>query len=468
MRGTRRVGWTERARWLMVLLLAPLAGSVVPAASADTTVLPPGGTFWDDDGNVHEGMIEAIVAAGITVGCTTDGRNYCPGDNVTRGQMATFLSRALDLAEATVRVFDDIDGHPHADSIDRVAAAGIASGRTPRTFEPDAPVTRAQMATFLTNALGLPAAATEPGFVDADGTHADAIARVAAAGITLGCTADGTRFCPRDPVTRAQMASFLGRALDLDPRIPPPRVLVEGPRTVKRYMDALSQRDYGTARARSMGVARDYIDYVAAVARIDGAFPRSDYRITSAAASPRSVGERRWRLDLVLDWELAPGEVVELEDFEVVQRSDGTFRLVTYRRDGLPLSSYVRTGSIAESPSGRPVQARLVAQFRRADLSRPTLINIVSLRNDRRWQVSVDDWFATYTTRSDNASYLNPTDHYPMARAGQTIELILIAEDLRAAESAADLTFMVYGPNEPGPPWEFEQLVSLRVPAWPR
>ena len=31
--------------------------------------LPPGGTFIDDDGNVHEGVIEAIAAEGITRGC---------------------------------------------------------------------------------------------------------------------------------------------------------------------------------------------------------------------------------------------------------------------------------------------------------------------------------------------------------------------------------------------------------------
>lgn len=468
MAGTGGRPWHARGRWVAVLLAGSLAGSLLPAASAQTSGLPPGGTFWDDDGNVHEGMIEAIVDAGITVGCSSDGRNYCPADAVTRGQMATFLRRALNLAPATDRRFADIEGHPHADSIDRVAEAGIASGRTPDTFEPDAPVTRAQMATFLANALDLTEGDTDRGFADVHGTHADAIARVAAAGITVGCTTDGTRFCPSDTVTRAQMASFLGRALDLDPRVPPPRVLVEGPRVVERYMDALSDREYGSARARSDGIARGYIDYVAAVARIDGAFPRSDYRITSPGIAPRSIGERRWRLDLTLEWELVPGDVVELEDFEVVQRSDGTFRVVTYRRDGLPLSSYVRTGTIAETPSDRPVQVRLIAQFRRADLTRPTVIHVLSLRNDRPWQVTVDDWMASYTSRSDNASYLNPTDHYPMARAGQTIEFILVTEDLRAATSSADLRFMVYGPNEPGPPWEFEQSVSLRVPAWSR
>ena len=59
--------------------------------------LPDGGsfsgTFSDDDGSVHEGMIEAIAAAGITAGCsTTDPTLYCPNDYVSRGQMATFLA----------------------------------------------------------------------------------------------------------------------------------------------------------------------------------------------------------------------------------------------------------------------------------------------------------------------------------------------------------------------------------------
>ena len=49
-------------------------------------------------------------------------------------------------------------------------------------------------------------------------THARAIAAIAADGITQGCTA--TLYCPADPVTRAQMASFLARALDLEVDLP--------------------------------------------------------------------------------------------------------------------------------------------------------------------------------------------------------------------------------------------------------
>ena len=36
-------------------------------------------------------------------------------------------------------------------------------------------------------------------------------------GITLGCNSDGTLFCPKQVLSRAQMASFLARALNLDP-----------------------------------------------------------------------------------------------------------------------------------------------------------------------------------------------------------------------------------------------------------
>ena len=35
-------------------------------------------------------------------------------------------------------------------------------------------------------------------------------------GITTGCSTDPPLYCPQDPVTRAQMATFLDRAFDLD------------------------------------------------------------------------------------------------------------------------------------------------------------------------------------------------------------------------------------------------------------
>ena len=73
-------------------VLALLSVSTVPVLAQ--TDLPPGGTFSDDDGSVHEGYIEAIAAAGITRGCNPpDNTLFCPGEAVTRAQMAAFLRR---------------------------------------------------------------------------------------------------------------------------------------------------------------------------------------------------------------------------------------------------------------------------------------------------------------------------------------------------------------------------------------
>jgi hypothetical protein len=136
-----------------------IAGALGVAAAAQ---VEPGGSFIDDDGNVHEGYIEAIALEGITAGCDTG--LYCPNDFVTRAQMATFLARALELD---------------------------------------------------------PVAGTR--FSDVSGTHAQNINAIADAGITAGC--DTGLYCPNDFVTRAQMATFLGRALELDPIDVPPRPL---------------------------------------------------------------------------------------------------------------------------------------------------------------------------------------------------------------------------------------------------
>ena len=79
---------------------------------------------------------------------------------------------------------------------------------------PDEPVTRGQMASLLARAFDL-AAGSPAGFDDTSGnTHEARIDALCAARITLGCNADPLQFCPRQPTTRAQMASFLTRAIE--------------------------------------------------------------------------------------------------------------------------------------------------------------------------------------------------------------------------------------------------------------
>lgn len=56
------------------------------------------GTFHDDDDSVFEADIERLAASGVTRGCNPPiNDRFCPDDPVTRGQMAAFLHRALDV-----------------------------------------------------------------------------------------------------------------------------------------------------------------------------------------------------------------------------------------------------------------------------------------------------------------------------------------------------------------------------------
>lgn len=129
--------------------------------------------------------------------------------------MAAFLSRAFHLPAAPSAGFTDTSGSIFVADIDRLAAAGITLGCGDGTrFCPDKPVTREQMAAFLVRGLGYTDRLDNP-FRDDDGSVFESdIEKLAAAGVTIGCNPpDNTLFCPRQAVTRGQMAAFLHRAL---------------------------------------------------------------------------------------------------------------------------------------------------------------------------------------------------------------------------------------------------------------
>ena len=177
--------------------------------------------FIDDNTQQLEDEINRIASAGITLGCDKARRLYCPDKPVTRAQMAAFLTRALKLPTPTnAKAFADIPtDHTFRNAIAAIASAGITLGcdKARRLYCPDKPVTRAQMAAFLTRALKLPTPTNAKAFADipTDHTFRNAIAAIASAGITLGCDKARRLYCPDKPVTRAQMAAFLTRALEI-------------------------------------------------------------------------------------------------------------------------------------------------------------------------------------------------------------------------------------------------------------
>ena len=112
-----------------------------------------------DARSVHAASIDALFAAEITTGCGTEPLRFCPDRAVTRAQMASFLARALGLRPAISAGFADVDARSvHAASIDALFAADITQGCSsePLRFCPDRAVTRAQMASFLIRSLNRP------------------------------------------------------------------------------------------------------------------------------------------------------------------------------------------------------------------------------------------------------------------------------------------------------------------------
>jgi hypothetical protein len=166
--------------------------------------------FLDVSSSPFREDIRWIGTSGITKGCSANGEQYCESTVVTRGQMASFLARALGLPAATRDYFTDDETSVHEADINRVAAAHIAAGCGTGRFCPAQSVTREQMASFLARALGLPAASHDYFTDDERSVHEASINRVATAGIATGCGSG--RYCPTQTVTRGQMAAFLRRA----------------------------------------------------------------------------------------------------------------------------------------------------------------------------------------------------------------------------------------------------------------
>ncbi len=175
----------------------------------------------------HRASVEILAARGILEGTECAAGRFCPDLPIQRWVMAVWLVRALDGTDPgpiDPRRFADVDeGAWWAVHVERLADLGITRGCAvePARFCPDSPVTRAQMATFLARAFRLPSV-PPAGFADVGegNIHLPGIAALAAAGITSGCAVEPARYCPGRATTRAQMATFLTRALRFGGAIP--------------------------------------------------------------------------------------------------------------------------------------------------------------------------------------------------------------------------------------------------------
>jgi hypothetical protein len=163
--------------------------------------------------------INLLRARSITDGCASAPLRFCPDDNITRGQMAVFIVRAImggdNFTYSSTPYFNDTaSGHPFFKWIQKMWELGITNGCAPGAYCPGDPVTRGQMAVFIIRArLGASATfsyPTAPLFSDTIGNPFFSwIQKMGQLGITNGCAAG--QYCPNDPVTRGQMAVFIMR-----------------------------------------------------------------------------------------------------------------------------------------------------------------------------------------------------------------------------------------------------------------
>ena len=263
----RRSGWAILVASAMVASILAIgaapAGATVYEADAQATwtaCLGPakvGADFTDVSmGSTHYDNINCLSYYGITTGKTEN--TFDPGTHVTRSQMALFLTRMAGVAN--VALDDDSNagfrdlvatGADRVDAINRLANAGIMTGRTATTFDPTGYVTRADMALHLFAFLDL---ALDEIFIDqlpssVDGDNAgrielndydgdgngqrvddyfgdarrtvpahvdDVIGAIFELGVTIGTNdrvGESGTFEPETNVTRAQMATFIMRAL---------------------------------------------------------------------------------------------------------------------------------------------------------------------------------------------------------------------------------------------------------------
>nr|PZN68369.1 MAG: hypothetical protein DIU55_14200 [Bacillota bacterium] len=200
-----------------------LLGFLLLAVTAALVGLPsPAGAFLSDmAGHWAAGMVSALEARGIVAGVAPD--VFAPDQPLTRAQWAKLVVAGLGYGDAAAALsgqpsrFVDVPAwHWAAGYIEVLAELGLTAGVGNGAFDPEGPVTRAQLAVFAVRAAGI-----DPGGGSGAAPYADeaeipawareAVAAARAHGLMEGMP--GGRFEPGRPVTRAEGAAVLYRLL---------------------------------------------------------------------------------------------------------------------------------------------------------------------------------------------------------------------------------------------------------------
>ena len=172
----------------------------------------PAGAYYED-------AVVWAVGKNITTGMSAT--TFDPNGSCTRAQIVTFLWRAAGSPEPkTMKGFDDVASKAYyAKAVAWAVENGITTGTSASKFSPNDPCTRTQAVTFLFRyaaANGMEAVTMQEllsGYADAASVPSYAVSAMnwaLAAGILQG---DGVKLMPNATCTRAQIVTFLYRAM---------------------------------------------------------------------------------------------------------------------------------------------------------------------------------------------------------------------------------------------------------------
>ena len=155
--------------------------------------------FADTRNHWAKDAIDFVSARGLVSGMSAT--IYAPDASTTRAQLWTILARQNDADLAGGSIW-------YEKAQNWAKEKGISDGANP-----NGTINRAQMVTMLWRAMGQPAAGSAASFTDVptDSYYAQAVAWAIENGITAGV--GGGRFDPNSTCTRAQIATFLWRAM---------------------------------------------------------------------------------------------------------------------------------------------------------------------------------------------------------------------------------------------------------------
>ncbi|WP_339311334.1 S-layer homology domain-containing protein [Paenibacillus sp. FSL M7-0896] len=165
-------------------------------------------------------QISVVAAKGAIEGVGNG--NFAPKNNVTRAEFAKMLIRALNLENNSAKQsFGDVSSTAwYAPYVAVAAEKGIITGRSAAQFDPNATITRAEMATMIARAVKSqkPEAATNVSslskFSDAGKIAAslkDGVAFAASNNLVIG---NAGKFNPNNTATRAEAAVIIYRTIN--------------------------------------------------------------------------------------------------------------------------------------------------------------------------------------------------------------------------------------------------------------